>query len=472
MLAALAPLAGERGFVLRCFHVEHGIRPASESRADAEAVKALASRFNIPWKVLHIPPGRIARYAREQGCGIEAAARYFRHRAFNRERRRIGAARVLIAHTADDSLENTLMGFLRGGGPAGLAAMPSASPFSKGRILRPLIKVGRRDIINWLSEQNIPFQSDSTNADTSLLRNRVRLLLVPQLDALFPAWRKTVLSLAETQRLAADLLSAEAGRDLPWEWGGDGAFLSAPRGRFLAAPALVREEALFRGADLISIKSKAGPGADAVAAKKAKPRREVLRRFAEALGKPASAGERVVAADMGPFRGEIRGERVLLRAAKRGGGERGFSLLIEKRGAYSLAGALFFVGVDPTGSGGEDETAPYPSFDACLPLILRSPLPGDWDSFKPSANSSCADSNRANSSRADSNRANSSWLARRRVLGYTELISACDCHGIAAIIGVCSGRAEIAARREGSSFESISVALRPKNKRTGKTDAK
>jgi tRNA(Ile)-lysidine synthase len=42
---------------------------------------------------------------------------------------------VLVAHTRDDLLETVLMRFLRGTGPAGLAAMPR----SRGRVLRPLL---------------------------------------------------------------------------------------------------------------------------------------------------------------------------------------------------------------------------------------------------------------------------------------------------------------------------------------------
>jgi tRNA(Ile)-lysidine synthase len=439
-LAAVAPLAGERGFVLRCFHVEHGIRSVAESRGDAEAVKDLAARFNIPWRVCHIPSGRIAGTARRWGSGIEAAARRFRRRAFIRELKRIGAARVLVAHTQDDLLENVLMGFLRGSGPAGLAAMP----LSRGPILRPLITVSRARITAWLAERNIPYRTDSTNSDTALFRNRVRLLLVPPLDGSFPAWRNAALRLAGIQRRAADMLAHEAARRLPWEADGGAAgefSLSVDRGRFFDAPLLVREEALFRGADSIAKRRRGdveGPDVPGRLSRPGrfqtgagKPRRDAILRFA--------AGD-CAAMDLGPFRAEIRGERVTLLPPRRGGGERGFSLLITEPGRYPLKGLVFVVGAGAVGEAGT-EGGRGPAFQAELPCALRSRLPADHTAFHA--------------------------LARSWFLEYTEIITACDGWGVAALIGIRSGTAEIAARREetpgkkGAGGRSVAVRIEP-----------
>jgi tRNA(Ile)-lysidine synthase len=449
MLAALAPLAGERGFVLRCFHVEHGIRPAAESRGDADAVKELALRFGIPWKICHIPPGTIARAARRWGSGIEAAARRFRHRAFNRERRRIGAVRILVAHTRDDLLETVLMGVLRGSGPAGLAAMPPA----RGRLLRPLLTAGRAEILDWLARQNIPYRTDSTNLDTNLFRNRVRLRVLPLLDAEFPGWRGALLRLAETQRLTADFLSAEAARRIPWRGGGGGgcAFdrgfsLAVDRDRFFAAPPLIREEAVFRGADLLAqangragkredqgaagsdgaASARRGAGADAgQSAGQRRPRRDAVRRFA--------AGDRA-ALDLGPLRGEIRGDTVTLGAPVRGGdgggGERGFSRLITAPGRYALFGLTITVGAEASigaeSAGALERAAPGKAKNsvicAGLPLALRSRLPADARAFPA--------------------------LAKRRFLEYTGFITVCDRRGAAAVVGIGADTADVVARRD------------------------
>ncbi|MDR0710170.1 MAG: tRNA lysidine(34) synthetase TilS, partial [Spirochaetaceae bacterium] len=166
MLAALAVFAGERGLALRCFHVEHGIRPAEESLGDAAGVRELCRELGVPCKAAHIPPGKIAGTAAKRGIGLEAAARFYRHALWNLEARRIGAARVLVAHTRDDLLETVLMRVLRGSGPAGLAAMKR----DNGRILRPLLSLDRSQVLDYLAGRGIPFRTDSTNADPSFLR--------------------------------------------------------------------------------------------------------------------------------------------------------------------------------------------------------------------------------------------------------------------------------------------------------------
>ncbi|MDR1211391.1 MAG: tRNA lysidine(34) synthetase TilS, partial [Spirochaetaceae bacterium] len=143
MLAGLSSLREDRGFALRCIHVNHGIRSPKENSFDEEAVRSLCGIFHLPCTVARVRQGLIARKAGFWGEGLEAAARKFRHAALRREALRHGAARVLIAHTRDDSLEKVLMAMLRGGGPSALAGMPP----EKGRILRPLITLTRSQVL-------------------------------------------------------------------------------------------------------------------------------------------------------------------------------------------------------------------------------------------------------------------------------------------------------------------------------------
>ncbi|MDR2053727.1 MAG: tRNA lysidine(34) synthetase TilS [Treponema sp.] len=353
MLAALAAFAGERGLALRCFHVEHGIRPAEESLGDAAGVRELCRKLGVPCKVAHVPPGKIAGTAAKRGIGLEAAARFYRHALWNREARRIGAARVLVAHTRDDLLETVLMRALRGSGPAGLAAMKR----DDGRVLRPLLDMGRSGVLEYLAGRGIPFRTDSTNADPSFLRNRIRLLLVPRMDALFPGWRAGLLSLAQTQRRAAAFLSSFAGDAIPWETDGERPFsLSVPEGVFFSAPEIIREEAVFLAADRILAGKRGRAAPDQV-------KRETVRRF---------CGGRYKSVDMGGIRARIRRGRVLIGAREDGGVERGFARLINGPGIYRINGMVMEIRAE-SGISAETEGAFY----VTLPLVLRPPLPDE-----------------------------------------------------------------------------------------------
>jgi tRNA(Ile)-lysidine synthase len=362
MLAALASLQRERDFVLRCLHVEHGIRPEAESRGDAEAVEKLCKKLNVPCRVVSIPPGRIAAAAKDRGLGIEGAARLYRHGAWNREARRVGAAKVLVAHTRDDLLETVLMRFLRGSGPRGLAAMPSC----RGRILRPLLALSRDEVLRYLRERGIPYRTDSTNKDIAYLRNRIRNTLVPYLDEFFPSWKKTVLALAETQGKIADFLETEAARRLPWKQLPSGEW-TLPRDVFFAQPEIIREEALFALTDTIkreaAVAEKA-PAPDPPPKEAPPPRRFSLRPFAEG---------KISAVDLGLLRLDSRGTAVTVLPRRARTHAEGFSLLIKGPGVYKLKGLR--IEVRPALSrDGEEKNA----FIAELPLVFRRNLGDDY----------------------------------------------------------------------------------------------
>ncbi|MDR0637580.1 MAG: tRNA lysidine(34) synthetase TilS [Spirochaetaceae bacterium] len=131
MLAACASIRGrafcEKGG-LRAVHVDHGLRPIEECAADADAARVLCGRLGVGCTVAAVGRGRIEAWARDEGSGIEAAARHFRYKALRREAERAGADFILVAHTQDDALETALMRFLRGAGPRGLALMPRFAP--------------------------------------------------------------------------------------------------------------------------------------------------------------------------------------------------------------------------------------------------------------------------------------------------------------------------------------------------------
>jgi tRNA(Ile)-lysidine synthase len=359
MLCALAALKRERGFNIHCLYVDHGIRPAEESRGDGEFVAELCKKLEFPCRIVSIPPGEIAAVAKKQGTGLEAAARYYRRRAWNREACRIGAQVILVAHTRDDLLETVLMRVLRGSGPAGLAAMP----VRRGRILRPLLELNRAEALRYLEEKNIPYRTDSTNADNRFLRNVIRNRLVPLLNELFPHWQRGIRNLAETQRLAAGFLAAETARRAFWaEQDGE---LRTGAENFFSLPPILREEVLFRGLDrLFTIV----PGRRAGGGEVKNPwpvKRSNIRKF--------SRGN-CTALDLGCCRVRRTSRQVILAAAVPGTQEAGFSLLIKAPGSYKLKGVFF--NVLPALSAGDGETAGR-VFYAALPLALRKISGGD-----------------------------------------------------------------------------------------------
>jgi tRNA(Ile)-lysidine synthase len=342
MLVALASLWEGSKFEIRCLHVEHGIRPAVESRGDAAAVEDLCAKRGIPCSVVSIPSGNIERTAKKRGIGMEAAARLYRHAAWNAEARRVGAAGILVAHTREDLLETALMRILRGSGPAGLAAMP----YARGRILRPLLDRSRAEVLAYLEELGVPYRTDSTNTDPQYLRNRIRHTLIPCLDEFFPAWRRPLRDLAETQRMVADFLGTEASARIPWKK--EGRSWSTAEENFFSQAPILREEALFAALDRL-------PGKEGVKP----PKRRNLRLFARGTRGSLDLGLGVLKRDAG---------RITLDLPRTG--ETGFSLLIKEPGIYKLKGLS-------VGAFSERNTGAA-GFFAIPPLAIRKNYPEDY----------------------------------------------------------------------------------------------
>jgi tRNA(Ile)-lysidine synthase len=314
--------------------------------------------------VVHIAPGKIAEAAMRGGPGPEGAARFYRRRVWKAEARRTGAERILVAHTLEDKLENILMALIRGAGPAGLAPMLPL----RGRILRPLLGLTKQQVLDYLEREGVPYRTDSTNGDTRYLRNRVRLKLIPVLDALFPQWRRGLLGLAETQGLAADFLRREVRAGFPWKGGAGG--LALPWAAFEKAHPIIREEALFLGADLLAAAG-ARPGSRPPRGRQV-PRRAAVRGF---------AGGKGAAADRGPCRVWREGETLRI-APPASPLDRDFALLIKEPGSYILDRGVLFPGLSsgeglvirceeyPPGASGEIPVE-GDAFFACPPLVFR-----------------------------------------------------------------------------------------------------
>jgi tRNA(Ile)-lysidine synthase len=159
-------------------HFNHLLRGA-ESDEDAEFVGKLARQLNLNF---HGGSGDVAGYADNCRLSLEEAARKMRYGFFEQVLKKTGADRVAIAHHADDNAETMLINLLRGSGSRGLAGI---API-RGPYVRPLLKLRRTVIIEYLESRNLPYRIDSSNNSRSFLRNRLRHDVLPQLTGINP----------------------------------------------------------------------------------------------------------------------------------------------------------------------------------------------------------------------------------------------------------------------------------------------
>ena len=182
LLRALIEAAPEIGLVLSVAHVHHGIRGA-EADEDAEFVSALAAEHGLAFYRKDVDAPRAAKENRET---LEEASRRLRYQWFSELLGSDVADAVATAHTLDDQAETVLHKLLRGAWTEGLGGIFPVVVQRKGMILRPFLDVRREEIEAWLSKIGQPVKEDSTNADVTYTRNRLRRELIPALAAFNP----------------------------------------------------------------------------------------------------------------------------------------------------------------------------------------------------------------------------------------------------------------------------------------------
>lgn len=208
LLHLLRRLAAPLHVHLHVAHLDHALRP--NSAEDAAFVAKLAADWRLPFHTRRLQPHEIV------GAG-EATARQLRYDFLCDVAWRVSPAGqapvVAVAHHADDQVETVLFRLTRGSGVTGLAGMRSkgewqSSAASAGseapvtvQIVRPLLSLRRGDLHNYALLHGLTWCEDATNRDVTLARNRLRHLVLPQLEQINS---NVVVSIGRTAQLLAD----------------------------------------------------------------------------------------------------------------------------------------------------------------------------------------------------------------------------------------------------------------------------
>ncbi|KAF0133602.1 MAG: tRNA(Ile)-lysidine synthase [Candidatus Saganbacteria bacterium] len=154
-------------------HFNHMLRKG-ESDIDQRYVEDQAKKLGL---ICLTDSKDVAAYAAKNKLSIEDAARRLRYAFYDETAIKTNSNKIVLGHTADDSVETFLMRLLRGAGLKGLTGIPPV----RGNIVRPLIKIWRKEIDQYIASLKLVPRIDHTNYESKYLRNRVRLKLIPQL---------------------------------------------------------------------------------------------------------------------------------------------------------------------------------------------------------------------------------------------------------------------------------------------------
>ena len=146
--------------------VNHNLQESSASVA-SETLKIVQS-----WGV----DGIILNWIHDDiATAIEESARNARYGLIADFCKKNNITSVMLAHHIDDKIETFLMNAMRGTGIAGLVSMQERSQMFDVEFCRPMIHtVEKSKIVEFMTQNQVPWFEDVTNQDKTLTRNYIR----------------------------------------------------------------------------------------------------------------------------------------------------------------------------------------------------------------------------------------------------------------------------------------------------------
>lgn len=221
LLHLLDGLRKTMDFEIGIAHINHGLR-GEESDGEEQFVKDLAKRLELP---IFVHSENVLATAQRLGLSFELAARKVRFDYFETVMKKENYNKTALGHHRNDQVETIIHRLMRGAGLNGLAGMRLMRDL---KYIRPLLHTPRSSIMNWLKEEKISYQLDSSNQSPDYTRNSIRLQLIPQLERYNPDLIKTIGTMSQSldwdRSYLEELATEIAKKELQWE--GDKIILS------------------------------------------------------------------------------------------------------------------------------------------------------------------------------------------------------------------------------------------------------
>lgn len=155
-------------------HVNHMIR--EESEYEKEYVENFCKLKNTPFYYLKKDVKKISK---ELKISEEACGRMVRYDFFEEVREKTNSTIIATAHNLNDDVETILLNIIRGTGLNGLTGID----YKFKNIIRPLLDIKKSEINKYNEILNINPCIDKTNFENVYVRNKVRNILIPELES-------------------------------------------------------------------------------------------------------------------------------------------------------------------------------------------------------------------------------------------------------------------------------------------------
>jgi tRNA(Ile)-lysidine synthetase-like protein len=152
-------------------HVNHNKR--EDSKMEYQMLKKLAKKHNIPFEGYEVEIN--------DNSNFHDDSRNQRYAFFRVVAQKHKASKIVVAHHLDDQVETIIMRLIRGTSFSGYAGIPSIRRDRNISIVRPLMKVSKKDILDYARDHDIVYYEDISNSEDFYTRNRYRNKIIPLL---------------------------------------------------------------------------------------------------------------------------------------------------------------------------------------------------------------------------------------------------------------------------------------------------
>lgn len=189
LLDVMVKISQKESLTIVVAHVNYGLR-GRDSTKDQVLVEKYTKKHNILCETF---------VCEDINGGNENTWREIRYDFFEQVMQKHAAKAVAVAHTKNDQAETVLTHLLRGSGLQGLSGM---SVCSANQVIRPLLFIGREDVLSYCAENNVQYNIDKSNVDNAFNRNKIRNELIPYIKQGFN--ENIVSVLADTAMIVGD----------------------------------------------------------------------------------------------------------------------------------------------------------------------------------------------------------------------------------------------------------------------------
>ena len=184
-------------------HINHLYR-GKEAERDENYVREIGKKYNLE---VFVKRKSMEQLAKDEKITLEEAGREIRYSFFDEVMEKTNSNKIALAHNFDDQIETFLFRLIRG---TSLEGLEGINDTRDNKYIRPINEIYKKDIMNYLDENNIIYMTDSTNLQNEYTRNSIRLDLIPFIEERYnPKFKEKIGNMLKEIREVNELLEPD-----------------------------------------------------------------------------------------------------------------------------------------------------------------------------------------------------------------------------------------------------------------------